>query len=72
MLALLAGMTRTAAAMADDGELTRVFRIRIKNGVPIVAEVVIALFVGIIGTFRKCRSHHRPVLFRRAQLLRDS
>lgn len=48
LLALLAGMTRTAAAMADDGELTRVFRIRIKNGVPIVAEVVIALFVGIL------------------------
>jgi APA family basic amino acid/polyamine antiporter len=48
LLALLAGMTRTSAAMADDGELTRVFRIRLKNGVPIVAEVVIALFVGIL------------------------
>ena len=34
--------------MADDGELSRVFRIRLKNGVPIVAEVVIALFVGIL------------------------
>jgi APA family basic amino acid/polyamine antiporter len=48
LLALLAGMTRTAAVMADDGELSRVFRIRLKNGVPIVAEVVIALFVGIL------------------------
>ena len=48
LLALLAGVTRTAAVMADDGELSRVFRIRIKNGVPIVAEVVIALFVGIL------------------------
>jgi APA family basic amino acid/polyamine antiporter len=48
LLALLAGMTRTASVMADDGELSRVFRIRLKNGVPIVAEVVIALFVGIL------------------------
>ena len=48
LLALLAGMTGTAAVMADDGELSRVFRIRLKNGVPIVAEVVIALLVGIL------------------------
>ena len=51
LLALLAGMTRTAAVMADDGELSRVFRIRLKNGVPIVAEVVIALLVGILVLF---------------------
>ena len=51
LLALLAGMTRTAAVMADDGELSRGFRIRLKNGVPIVAEVVIALLVGILVLF---------------------
>ena len=51
LLALLAGMTGTAAVMADDGELSRVFRIRLKNGVPIVAEVVIALLVGILVLF---------------------
>jgi APA family basic amino acid/polyamine antiporter len=44
-------MTRTAAVMADDGELSRGFRIRLKNGVPIVAEVVIALLVGILVLF---------------------
>lgn len=48
LLALLAGMTRTAAAMADNGDLSKVFRIRLKNGVPIVAEVVIALLVSIL------------------------
>jgi APA family basic amino acid/polyamine antiporter len=48
LLALLAGMTGTAAVMADDGELSRVFRIRLKNGVPIVAEVLISLLVGIM------------------------
>jgi APA family basic amino acid/polyamine antiporter len=48
LLALLAGMTRTAAVMADDSELPRVFRIHLKNGVPIVAEVVIAFVVGIL------------------------
>ena len=48
LLALLAGMTRTAAVMADDSELPRVFRLHLKNGVPIVAEVVIAFVVGIL------------------------
>jgi APA family basic amino acid/polyamine antiporter len=48
LLALLAGMTRTAAVMADDGELSKVFRLRLKNGVPILAEVVIALLVSLL------------------------
>jgi APA family basic amino acid/polyamine antiporter len=48
LLALLAGMTRTAAVMADDSELPMVFRIHLKNGVPIVAEVIIAFVVGIL------------------------
>jgi APA family basic amino acid/polyamine antiporter len=48
LLALLAGMSRTAAVMADDGELSKVFRIHLKNGVPVVAELFVALLVGLL------------------------
>ena len=48
LLALLAGMSRTAAVMADDGEVPKVFRIHLKNGVPIVAELFVALLVGLL------------------------
>lgn len=48
LLALLAGMSRTAAVMADDGELPKVFRIHLKNGVPIVAELAVALSVVLL------------------------
>lgn len=48
LLALLAGMSRTAAVMADDGELPKVFRIHLKNGVPIVAELAVAVSVVLL------------------------
>ena len=43
LLALLAGMSRTAATMAEDGELPRLFARRSKNGTPWIAELTIAL-----------------------------
>ena len=48
LLALLAGMSRTAAVMADDGELPKAFRIHLKNGVPIVAELAVAVSVVLL------------------------
>jgi basic amino acid/polyamine antiporter, APA family len=47
MLALLAGVSRTAASMGEDRELPSFFMIRNRFGSPWVAEVVIAL--GAIG-----------------------
>lgn len=41
MLALLAGVSRTAATMAEDGELPRLFQLRNGNGAPWVAEIVV-------------------------------
>ena len=43
LLALLAGMSRTAATMAEDGELPRLFARRSKNATPWIAELTIAL-----------------------------
>lgn len=43
LLALLAGMSRTAATMAEDGELPKVLATRSKNGTPWIAEWFIAL-----------------------------
>ena len=43
LLALLPGMSRTAAVMAEDGEIPRVFRLQLKNNVPIFAEVSVAV-----------------------------
>lgn len=43
MLALLAGVSRTAAVMAEDRELPRIFERRNRLGSPWVAEVAIAL-----------------------------
>jgi APA family basic amino acid/polyamine antiporter len=45
LLALLAGMSRTAAEMASDSELPRVFATKLRNGAPWVAEVVITSLV---------------------------
>jgi len=45
LLALLAGMSRTAAEMATDGELPSVFAHRLRNGTPWVAELTITGFV---------------------------
>lgn len=43
LLALLAGMSHTAATMAEDSELPRVFRLRLQNGAPWLAELAIGL-----------------------------
>ena len=50
LLALLAGMSRTAATMAEDGELPRALAIRSKNGTPWIAEWLIALIAIILAT----------------------
>lgn len=50
LLALLAGMSRTAAEMAFDRELPRAFQIRLKNDAPVVSELVIAS-LAILLTF---------------------
>lgn len=42
MLALLAGVSRTAATMAEDGELPAAFQMRNRFGSPWLAEVIIA------------------------------
>ena len=54
LLALLAGMSRTAATMAEDGELPRVLATRSKNGTPWIAEwfiALIAVFLAASGSF---------------------
>ena len=48
LLALLAGMSRTASEMATDAELPRIFAKRLPNGVPFVAELVISLSVMLL------------------------
>lgn len=45
LLALLAGMSRTAAEMATDAELPKAFAGRLKNGTPIVAELTVSALV---------------------------
>ena len=45
LLALLAGMSRTAAEMAIDGELPKAFALRLRNGAPVVAEIAISALV---------------------------
>lgn len=47
MLALLAGVSRTAATMAEDSELPKIFKLRNRFNAPWVAEVMIA--AGAIG-----------------------
>ena len=49
LLALLAGMSRTAATMADDGELPKVLATRSKNGTPWIAEWFIALIAVLLA-----------------------
>lgn len=48
LLALLAGMTRTAAEMSIDAELPRFISKKLPNGVPFVAELLISLCVIIL------------------------
>ena len=48
LLALLAGMSRTAATMAEDGELPRVFAKTARSGAPWLAEVSVALAAAIL------------------------
>ncbi|MEL0237625.1 MAG: amino acid permease, partial [Aquiluna sp.] len=45
LLALLAGMSRTAAEMAADGELPRLFASKIRTGAPAIAEILISFLV---------------------------
>ncbi|MDA9796777.1 APC family permease [Aquiluna sp.] len=45
LLALLAGMSRTASEMASDAELPKVLSKKLKNGSPVLAEVIISLLV---------------------------
>ena len=51
LLALLAGMSRTAAEMAHDRELPPVFAKKLPNGAPVLAELVIAGFSIALVTF---------------------
>jgi basic amino acid/polyamine antiporter, APA family len=48
LLALLAGMSRTAATMAEDGELPRVFSRTARSGAPWVAELSVAFAAAIL------------------------
>lgn len=48
LLALLAGMSRTAAEMAVDAELPRVLARRLKNGAPAIAEILISALVIVL------------------------
>ena len=48
LLALLAGMSRTASEMASDAELPKVLSKKLKNGSPALAEVVISLLVIVL------------------------
>lgn len=50
LLALLAGMSRTAATMAEDGELPRVFSTRSRNGSPWLVELFIAMIAIILAS----------------------
>lgn len=50
LLALLAGMSRTAATMAEDGELPRVLATRSKNGSPWLVELFIAMIAIILAS----------------------
>lgn len=51
LLALLAGMSRTSAEMAIDGELPKIFSKKLANGAPIVAELFIAgLVIVLVST----------------------
>lgn len=50
LLALLAGMSRTAATMAEDGELPRVFATRSRNGSPWLVELFIAMTAIILAS----------------------
>jgi len=48
LLALLAGMSRTASEMALDGELPKSLSWKLKNGAPALAEVIIASLVIVL------------------------
>jgi APA family basic amino acid/polyamine antiporter len=51
LLALLAGMSRTAAEMAVDSELPRFLSRKLRNGAPAIAELIIsALVIGLVTT----------------------
>jgi APA family basic amino acid/polyamine antiporter len=51
LLALLAGMSRTAAEMASDGELPNAFAKKLPNGTPIFAELVVAsMAIALVAT----------------------
>jgi APA family basic amino acid/polyamine antiporter len=48
LLALLAGMSRTAAEMASDGELPRFLASKIRTGAPAMAEILISFLVFLL------------------------
>jgi APA family basic amino acid/polyamine antiporter len=48
LLALLAGMSRTASEMALNGELPRALSRKLKNGTPAIAEAIIASLVIVL------------------------
>jgi APA family basic amino acid/polyamine antiporter len=50
LLALLAGMSRTAAEMSVDKELPQIFSKRLSNQAPVVAEITIAILVIVLIT----------------------
>jgi APA family basic amino acid/polyamine antiporter len=50
LLALLAGMSRTAAEMSVDKELPKIFSRRLSNQAPVVAEITIAILVIVLIT----------------------
>lgn len=50
LLALLAGMSRTAAEMSVDRELPQIFSKRLSNQAPVVAEITIAILVIVLIT----------------------
>lgn len=50
LLALLAGMSRTAATMAEDGELPRVFATKSRNGSPWLVELFIAMIAIMLAS----------------------
>ncbi len=51
LLALLAGLSRTAAEMAFDRELPKAFQIKLNNGAPLVSELVIAGLAILLTAF---------------------
>lgn len=48
LLALLAGMSRTAAEMAADGELPKIFALRLRNNAPWLSEITVSVLAIVL------------------------